>query len=91
MPSSASGMSDNPNQAGETDFRVYRCGQAGWMIEAVSSKARDFVQSRHDNDDRPPVREGFMTDNRGANEFVARVRAYGYRTDLLGPRGPIRL
>jgi hypothetical protein len=79
---------DDPNQP---DFRVFKLAFSGWKVQAISTRARDVVQKHLALEGEEARRGAFFTDRKGANDFLLYARMRGYMTDLIGPRGPVRL
>jgi hypothetical protein len=75
----------------DPDFRVIKSDATTWKLEAVSSRARAFMQ-RNPAIGGEEAKAGMVfTDHRGVNDLILHVRTRGYTTDLVGPRGPVRV
>lgn len=75
----------------DPDFRVLKTGAATWKMVAVSPRARDFMHRNLALGGEEAQAGVVFTDHRGVNGLILHVRARGYTTDLIGPRGPVRV
>ncbi len=80
-----------PVQPTDPDFRVLKTGAATWKMVAVSPRARDFMHRNLALGDDDAQAGMVFTDHRGVNDLILDVRTRGYTTDLIGPRGPMRM
>ena len=79
------------DESREADFQVFKPASSRWKVQAVSSKARHFLQKHLALEGEAARRGAYFTDRSGANEFIVLARMRGYLTDLIGPRGPVRM
>lgn len=78
---------DDPHQA---DFKVFKPALSGWKVQAISTRARDFLQKHLAPEGNEPRRDVFFTDREGADDFTRYARMRGYMTDVFIPRGSLR-
>ncbi len=76
---------------GDADFRVLKSGAATWKIVAVSLRAHEFLHGNLAPGGENAQAGVVFTDHRGVNGLILHVRARGYTTELIGPRGPVRV
>jgi DNA-directed RNA polymerase specialized sigma24 family protein len=74
----------------QPDFKVFKPAFSGWKVQAISSRARDFLQQHLAPKGNEPRRDVFFTDREGANDFTRYARMRGYMTDVIVPRNSLR-
>lgn len=75
----------------DPDFRVLKSGATTWKMIALSPRAHDFMHRNLALGGEDAQAGVISTGHRGVNDLILHVRTRGYTTDLIGPRGPVRV